>query len=442
MTTIQSKWYSGASFESLKGVDGEVSGAEKIVDLKGAKLSIDEVFLDVSAHSYLIRNGTLTDGSIIIGPPTRARRVKFANVNLERVSVTCVEELRADLEFIECFGVSRCTIQADTVRFIRCKMLENTELQARKLTVEDCWGLRCDELTTLVVADEVRVTSSESSPRAKIRNVEFKGTGGKLMLDRTGVRGSRLRGSFERVSFMHADFDNCSIRGSCADWRETEVVHRADRKGGGDWNPVLNGPLKLHDVTFETVTVDTATLANFCEDLRTVDIQNARVDSEWEVLRDNYSGTLLAFHLLFLLAFVAPLATKLVVYAGAAGANFGAVGLGADDWDYEIVWRVLLFGLYDHGTLTGWLHAGLTFALLVYNVGRVYLTVTIVKLRAREEHLSAQRFRRARPAGRRYRLKYLVHQWVMGPLFWLALVSALWKVWDAISLKIPVPPGV
>ncbi|MCA8947671.1 MAG: hypothetical protein KDB29_15660, partial [Planctomycetes bacterium] len=113
--------------------------------------------------------------------------------------------------------------------------------------------------------------------------------------------------------------------------------------------------------------------------------------------------------------------------------------LKEQQYDTIPVWEILLFGFYGMKSMAGWTHAGLTIALLVYNLARVWLTVGIVKLRSREEHLSMQRFRRARPAARKYEIKSLVHRFVMQPLFVLATCSALWKIWDAIQMQIPVP---
>jgi hypothetical protein len=51
-----------------------------------------------------------------------------------------------------------------------------------------------------------------------------------------------------------------------------------------------------------------------------------------------------------------------------------------------------------------------------------------------------QRFRRARPAFYKYTLKSLVHRFLMKPLLLLAVTSALWKLWDAIQMQVPVIP--
>jgi hypothetical protein len=135
--------------------------------------------------------------------------------------------------------------------------------------------------------------------------------------------------------------------------------------------------------------------------------------------------------------------TKILLAAGAAGASSLAVNVpwvSEQKYDTVPLWEVLLFGFYGMDTLIGWFHAVLTIALLVYNMLRVYLTVTIVKLRSREEHLSMLRFRRARPAFYKYTLKSLVHRFLMKPLLFLAVISALWKLWDAVQMQVPVIP--
>ena len=443
MPTVIQHWFGTRdSIDGVNGVDVVDSSGDKIIDLKGQRHKLGELHLNLEKHSYVIRNGTLDGGNLLVGPRVDARRVTFQHVSMNDVTLRCHEEVETQIRFSDCNGIERCSIQAEQILITRCKMLEGTELVARRLEVEDCWALQSNDRVALPVSGEVRIRSSDTQPRTKLRNIDFKGAGGRLILDRASLRGCAIAGDMESVRINRSDLHDCRILAKAQTWDESEVTHEADSRRSGIWAAEVSGELRLKEVAFDTLTVDSEVIANQCEDRSSVDIQNAFVDNEWEVLRDNYSGTLLAFHGIYLLAFIAPLISKIILVAGAAGLSTFAVKvpfLKEQQYDTIPVWEILLFGFYGMKSMAGWTHAGLTIALLVYNLARVWLTVGIVKLRSREEHLSMQRFRRARPAARKYEIKSLVHRFVMQPLFVLATCSALWKIWDAIQMQIPVP---
>lgn len=443
MPTVTRQWFgTRGSIDALAGVEVAESSADKIIDLKGQRHSPGELHLDLQRHSYIIRNGTLEGADVLVGPRVDARRVTFQHVNLTGVTLRCLEEVDTQIRFSDCNGIERSSIQAEQILVTRCKMLEGVELVARRLEVEDCWAVQASERVVWPVSGEVRIANREEQPRCKLRGIQFKGAGGKLVLDRASLRGCVIGGDLDTVMIRQSDLHNCRVTAKAHAWSEDVVTHEAESRRSGSWAAEVSGDLKLNEVSFDTLTVDSEVIANQCEDRASVDIQNAFVDNEWEVLRDNYSGTLLAFHLMYLLAFIAPLISKVFLAMGAAGASSFALDipfLKEQQYDTIPVWELLLFGFYGMKSSAGWAHAGLTIALLVYNLSRLWLTVTIVKLRSREEHLSMQRFRRARPAAHKYEIKSLVHRFIMKPLFVLATCSALWKLWDAIQMQIPVP---
>ncbi|MCA8914103.1 MAG: hypothetical protein KDB90_01725 [Planctomycetes bacterium] len=441
MTSLTRSWYgSRAPLENMASVAG--TSAEKVLDLKGAKHTAGEVHLDIQDHFYVIQNGALSDGDILIGPRIDGRRVVFRNVNLTNVTIRCTEELAVEVAFENCNEINGCRITADQITLTDCRVLENLTLEARELVMRDCWSLHAPERHVVPAAGTVRLDAAAANPRIKLRNIEFKGGGGHLSLSRVSMRQCFITGDYESVRLARADLHNCKLTAKTIRWEEDTVTHKADDRRKGNWAIEVQGSLKLNEVSFETLTVDSEVIANQAEDRSSVDIQNAYVDNEWESLRDNYSGTLLAFHLIFLLAFIAPLLSKVALAAGAAGLSGLALKipfLHEQKYDQVPVWQILLFGFHAMDSLIGWWHCFLTIALLVYNIARLYLTISIVKLRSREEHLTIQHFRRARPAPGKYATKALVHRYIMKPLFVLALSSALWKLWDAIQMQIPVP---
>ena len=441
MTSLTRHWYgTRAPLEKVASVNG--TDAERVLDLKGAKHVLGEAHLDLQDHFYVVQNGSLSDGDILIGPRIEGRRVVFRNVNFDNVSIACTDELDAEIVFEGCGELRNCRIQGDRISLRECRVMEDVQLDARELALTDCWSLQAANRQVIPAAGVVRFASGSGTPRTKLRNLEFKGGGGRLYLNRASFKQCFITGAYESVSLSHCDLHNCRVTASASQWEEISTSHKADDRRKGSWAAEVKGALKLDEVTFETLTVDSEVIANQAEDRSSVDIQNAFVDNEWEVLRDNYSGTLLAFHLMYLLAFIAPLISKIILAAGAASAAGLALKipfLKEQQYETVAVWQVLLFGFYGTDSLVGWTHALLTIALLVYNLSRVYLTVSIVKLRSREEHLTIQHFRRARPAPGKYATKSLIHNLLMKPLFVLATGAALWKLWDAIQMQIPVP---
>ena len=216
MPTLTRQWYDQRpSLERLDGVSVETSGGDRVVDLKGGIHTLGELHLSLQEHSWIIRNGTLTDGDVLVGPRIEGRRVAFQNVTLNNVTLRCTEELQCDFSFDRCTELKDCKLQADRITLIRCKSIERTELAARELTLKFCWSLRGDDRIGIAVSGTVRIESEAGESEAPLRTLarEFRsdaaaGDGAALI----GVSVVAARGETAITTHTFTDLSRVNLR--------------------------------------------------------------------------------------------------------------------------------------------------------------------------------------------------------------------------------------
>ena len=148
------------------------------------------------------------------------------------------------------------------------------------------------------------------------------------------------------------------------------------------------------------------------------DITNARFSPRakdpWSVLRRNYTGPLMLFNLLFLLAFLVPYAARAAIWTGVNRIQdrLDLTALGPiEEWP---LWMLLI------GWDKGITYAGTAIILIAYNLLRATLTWWLAQLRDTEERSGFA------PTWNSYKHSFWAHHYFLRYVFWLAVLSFLW----------------
>ena len=139
-----------------------------------------------------------------------------------------------------------------------------------------------------------------------------------------------------------------------------------------------------------------------------------RARDPWSVLRRNYTGPMILVHLLFLLAFLAPYATRAAIWTGVNRIQERMDLTPAEPTEEWPLWMLLI------GWDKGITYAGTAILLIAYNVLRALLTWWLAQLRDIEERSGFA------PTWNSYKHSFWAHHYFMRYVFWFAVLSFLW----------------
>ena len=228
----------------------------------------------------------------------------------------------------------------------------------------------------------------------------------------------------EKASMRDSLVIGTSVALRCRDFYSERTSFR-----GGAWNPEVELTSELIHVAFEDdCQLSMESLVTSCPDRTNVHIRTTSVEDPWATLRDGYTGAKLVFVVLMTLAFFAPYVFRTIYYAIAARVTTPSPE------NEEYLAALLLWG--DRAGLPMLLYGSLSAGLIVYNAGRLWLTMSIAVMREREEHFHSYGVSRYRPPKDRVQRLWRLHR--VGRWFLLmAVASSVWRVCDVLSMRVP-----
>ncbi len=233
--------------------------------------------------------------------------------------------------------------------------------------------------------------------------------------------------SFNSSSSQISDFN---IRGYCTKIHFKEVTFSSTSSEKSVWKKGIGLTAHCESVAFNDVNIHPYWLAAKCKDKSSLDLTRATLIDDWSRLRKKYAGmsllivlilTFLYFLPIFFHAFYLSLASKITIELP----SIRKVPL----------WEVLLYG-GKTGYVAG-IYAFLTVVLLLYNVGRLYMTVSISRLREEENFLNDSNFPIAAIPPEKYKNQVLLDK-ILSTLFWISIIYTVFKLFDALFLEVPV----
>lgn len=257
-----------------------------------------------------------------------------------------------------------------------------------------------------------------------------------------------FEGSADVFEFKASYFWESKVHIRAGRWKQVQCKHSVHpkRKRGfwvrqnswpSEWTPGVLGECELDYVDFEDCLVDTRLLSDRCQNLDRVRLLRCTSTDRWEELRDSYSGAMMALHLGLVGAYLVTLLVRIGAYSSFSAA-FALREFDLQGWREVPVLQLVAFGFNEPWSPLANINLVTLVLVLLYQLLRAFITVRVVKLRAREDHLQVQGFKSCRPAHEQFawllRLHFL-NWWLMT----VALLSLLFKLVDILLTHAWVP---
>jgi hypothetical protein len=219
------------------------------------------------------------------------------------------------------------------------------------------------------------------------------------------------------------------IKGSCESLHLSDVRFLSSLHRHSTWDKVIIKSAKCFKTIFDNVRINPFYFATKCDDKSSLDLSRSTLIDNWSRLRKKYAG--LSLFIVFFLTFLffLPLFTH----------SFFLLTLKkVESQFYEAktipLWEALLFGGKTGWTAIG--YATLTMILLIYNIGRIYMTVSIARLREEEMFLKDSDFNLVSIHPEKYKKQLLLDK-VLSIMFWISIGYTLLKLVDTLLIKVP-----
>lgn len=223
---------------------------------------------------------------------------------------------------------------------------------------------------------------------------------------------------------------NFIIKGSCrklyldgANFFTHDATHKSVWSKEISINAVCKGTI------FGAVKLDPFYLSTKCKDKSSLDISQATLIDHWSRLRKKYAGISLFIVFVLTFLFFLPLFTHSFFLLTVTKINRGLAPVQTMP-----LWEALLFGGKDG--IYKILYSILTVILLLYNIGRLYMTISIAKLREEEIFLKDSNFNLVSIHPEKYKNQLFIDKW-LSVIFWISIGYTLLKLVDSLMIAVP-----
>jgi hypothetical protein len=268
------------------------------------------------------------------------------------------------------------------------------------------------EVDCLTDLSETNVFQTNS---CEITNSKISGICNTLQLDST-----RVTKSSEAKNHLTSLFDKIS-------WSKKETLPCF-------WDKEVTQTAIFRSAIFDKTSLNPYYFSTKCKDKSTLDLSGAIFIDDWSKLRKKYSGLSLFIVFLLTITFFLPfvfetigllISTKLTNLSMSKFAEIPTTPL----------WQLLFFGGRE-GTAK-LVYCATTSLLVLYNITRLLLTISIAKLREEEQFLSDAGFQSVSPHPNKYTYHKKVDKYLT-IVFWFALLISIYKTYDAFLVQVPV----
>jgi len=219
------------------------------------------------------------------------------------------------------------------------------------------------------------------------------------------------------------------IKGRCESIDINGTFFTSTKVQEGKWDKEIIKSAKCIKTIFEKVQVNPFYLATKCDDKSSLDLTSATLIDNWSMLRKNYAGISLIIIIALTLVFFLPLITHSFFLMLSSKIDISLIPK-----ERTSLWSVLLFG--GKSGFSAIFYATLTIILLLYNLGRIWMTITIAKLREEEKFLADSNFQLVSIHPEKYKSQLFMH----GILKLMLLVSvgySILKIYDTMLIQVP-----
>jgi uncharacterized protein YjbI with pentapeptide repeats len=323
------------------------------------------------------------------------------------------------------FEITRRVDLKDDIVFENCRFcfLKNSSFISRSLNFEKCVFIGKEELHEY--KGQINIQFSECN----LNNCRLSGNIPYINFSNCKLNDFKDTSiSSQYVLNNHSYLKNFTINGECGILNlDSTVFNSAKFKGIWDKKIIRNASCKK--TIFDNSDVNPFYFATKCDDKKSLDLSNARLTDDWSRLRKNYTGMSLFIVFFLSILFFLPIITQSFFLLMASKIDVSLLQI-----DKITLAEYLFFGGKNgFGAVVYFIF---TCALLVYNTLRIWMTLSIAKLREEEKFLSDSNFQLVSISPGRYQ-KQLIIEKILKILFWVSILYSTLKLKDTLLIEVP-----
>lgn len=253
---------------------------------------------------------------------------------------------------------------------------------------------------------------------------------------------------FQRISISHSELNNlidisfCEtfiladskvfdffIRGECSFLNISNSYFGFIKRNDSVWNKSILKHAVCKKTIFHKVQVNPFYFSVKCDDKSSLDMSSSSLIDDWSRLRKKYSGVSLFIVFLLTFLFFLPLITHSFMLLLYAKLNFLT-----KEVEMVPLWQSILYGGKSGWTAFG--YSILTIILFSYNIIRIYLTISIARLREEEKFLSDSNFQLVSIHPEKYKVQ-LWYDKILNILIYVSVIYAIFKILDTLTILVP-----
>ncbi len=196
------------------------------------------------------------------------------------------------------------------------------------------------------------------------------------------------------------------------------------------WDKTIRLSAKCDKVVFDNVKINPFYLATKCADKSTLDLTRATLTDNWSKLRKKYAGVNLFIVLVLTFIFFLPLLTQSFFLLLSSKIDASLL-----PFQRVPLWEALLFGGKVGNAAV--LYCSLTIVLIVYNITRFLMTLSIARLREEESFLRDSNFQLVSIHPEKYKTQLVIDK-VLKILLWLSIIYSGLKLYDTLQIQVPL----
>jgi hypothetical protein len=325
------------------------------------------------------------------------------------------------------FNINTKIQTISNVSFINCNFILsiNACVNLNNCTIKNCKIQSIGELEEL----QFRCPIFNISDSDTIENINVIGFFKTFSIQKSNCRWLRDTSTSNSIHYTSSTIQSFIIKGKCNKLNINNTIFSSTFNKNGFWNKEIRISGECENTIFDHVRVNPFFLSTKCKSKESIDLSSAIIIDNWSMLRKKYSGLSLVIVFLLTFLYVLPLITRsffLIMASKVDPISFQGSKIP--------LWESLIFGGNDG--LMAVLYASLTMILLFYNFGRIWMTLSISKIREEEKFLNDCKFQLVSVNPEKYQMELKIDK-LLAVLFWFSLIYSVIRLIETLFINVP-----
>lgn len=257
----------------------------------------------------------------------------------------------------------------------------------------------------------------------------FYGAFHQIYLNRMNATGLKDKSNSHEFHLYEMNIYDSTLLGNTNYFFCEKTLFKSEKSNLSIFNKKIQMSAECKTVSFVNVLINPNMFATKCANKDSLDITNAILTDDWSKLRKKYAGLSLIIVIILTSLFFLPLFTHSFFLITVSKIKTSMIELN------EVpLWKALLFG--NKEGVQALIYSILTIVLILYNIGRIYMTISISKLREEERFLIDSNFKIRSINPDKYNLHVKIDK-ALSLMFWVSIIYSLFKLYDTLMINVP-----